>query len=74
MSPIPDKVNESENPPIKKQVMVSLYACQKGLTLRKCLRKDLQRILPSNIKVKIIYAGTKLSCQFSNVGDRCYND
>lgn len=72
MSPILDKVIEIENLPFKKQVMVFLYACEKGLTLIKSLRKDLQRTLPSNIKVQIIYTETKLSSQFSNVKDRCY--
>ena len=41
--------------------MVLLYAGEKGCTLRKFFREDLQRTLPPNMKAKIIYTGNELS-------------
>ena len=46
--------------------MVLLYAGEKGCTLRKFFIEDLQRTLPPNIKVQIIYTGNKLSSQISS--------
>ena len=46
--------------------MILPYAGEKGCTLIKSLKKNLQIALPINIQTRIVYAGTKLSSQLKN--------
>ena len=45
------------------------YLGEKGCTLIKSLKKNLQRALPANIQTRIVYTGTKLSSQLRNIKD-----
>ena len=50
--------------------MVTLtYAGEKGCTLIKSLKKNLQRAFAVNIQKRIVYTGIKLSSQLRNVKD-----
>ena len=46
---------------VENQLIVLLYPGEKGRTLVKLSKKDLRRILPSNIQTEIVYGSTKLS-------------
>ena len=41
-------------------MMILPYAGEKGCTLIKSLKKNLQKALPINIQTRIFYTGTKL--------------
>ena len=45
------------------------YAGEKGCTLIKSLKKNLQRAFQVDIQTRIVYTGIKLSSQFRNVKD-----
>ena len=45
------------------------YAGEKGCTLIKSLKQNLQRALPINTQTRIAYTGTKLSSQLKNIKD-----
>ena len=63
------ETTDGENDNIKKPMMILAYADEKGCTLIKSLKKNLQRALPINIQTRIIYTGTKLSPQLKNMKD-----
>ena len=63
------ETSDGENNNIKKPMVILLYAGQKGCTLIKPLKKNLQRALPINIQTRIVYTGTKLSSQDKNMKD-----
>ena len=67
LTPINNNLNEKIT--VKKQLMVLPYAGEKGCTLVKLLKKDLQRTLPSNIQTEIVYNSTKLSSRLNNSKD-----
>ena len=50
-------------------MMILPYAGEKGCTLIKSLKKNLQRVLPVNIQTRIVYTGTKLSSHLRNIKD-----
>ena len=50
-------------------MMIVPYAEEKGCTLIKSLKKNLQRELPVNIQTRIVFTGTKLSSQLRNIKD-----
>ena len=54
---------------VKKQIMVLPHGGEKGLTLVKSLKKDLQMTLPSNIQTEIVYNSMKLSLLLNNSKD-----
>ena len=54
---------------IKKPMLILPYAGEKGCTLIKSLKKNLQRALPINIQTCIVYTGTKFSSQLKNIKD-----
>ena len=53
----------------KKQIMKLPYAGERGCSIIKSLKKHLKQTLPANIKADIVYTGTKLSSQLSNIKD-----
>ena len=57
------ETTDGENNNIKKPMMILPYAGEKGCTLIKSLKKNLQRALPINIQAHIVDTGTKLSSQ-----------
>ena len=59
----------SENNNIRKPMMILSYAGEKGCTLIKSLKKNLQRVLPVNIQTRTVYNGTKLSSHLRNIKD-----
>ena len=68
--PTPHKETDiSENNKIGKPMMILPYADEKGYTLIKLLKKNLQRVLPVNIQVRIVYTGSKLSSHFRSIKD-----
>ena len=70
MPPTPHiKTTDSEKNNIRKPMMILPYAGEKGCTLIKSLKKNLQRVLPVNIQTRIVYTGTKLSSQLRNIKD-----
>ena len=48
-------------------MMILPYAGEKGCTLIKSLKKNLQRALQINIQTRIVYTGTKLSSQLKKI-------
>ena len=50
-------------------MMIPPYAGEKGCTLIKSLKKNLQRVLPVNIQARIVYTGTKLPSHLRNIKD-----
>ena len=48
-------------------MMILPYAGEKGCTLIKSLRKNLQRALPINVQTRIVHTGAKLSSQLKNI-------
>ena len=48
-------------------MMILPYADEKGCTLIKSLKKNLQRVLSVNIQTRIVYTGTKLSSHLRNI-------
>ena len=63
------ETTDGGNNNIKKPMMILSYAGEKGSTLIKSLKKNLQRALPINIQTRIVYTGTKLSSQLKNMKD-----
>ena len=63
------ETTDGENNNIKKPMMILPCAGEKGRTLIKSLKKNLQRALPINIQTRIVYTGTKLSSQLKNMKD-----
>ena len=57
------ETTDSENNNIRKPMMILPNAGEKGCTLIKSLKKNLQRELPVNIQTRIVYTGTQLSSQ-----------
>ena len=65
--PIPHiQTTDSENNNIRKPLMILPYAGEKGCTLIKSLKKNLQIV---NIQTRIVYTGTKLSSHLRNIKD-----
>ena len=60
---------EGENNKIRKTMMILPYVGEKGCTLIKSLKRNLQKVLPVNIQTLIVYTGTKLSSQLRNIKD-----
>ena len=50
-------------------MVILTYAGEKGCTLIKSLKKNLQRAFAVNIQKRIVYTGIKLSSQLRNVKD-----
>ena len=50
-------------------MMIVPYAEEKGCTLIKSLKKNLQRELPVNIQKRIVFTGSKLSSQLRKIRD-----
>ena len=50
-------------------MMILPYAGEKGCTLIKSLKKNLQRAVPINIQTRIVYTRTKFSSQVINMKD-----
>ena len=63
------ETTDGEKNNIRKPMMILPYAGEKGCTLIKSLKKNLQRVLPVNIQTRIVYTGTKLSSQLRNIKD-----
>ena len=63
------ETSDGEKNNIRKPMMILAYAGEKGCTLIKSLKKNLQRVLPVNIQTRIVYTGTKLSSQLRNIKD-----
>ena len=63
------ETTDDEKNNIRKPMMIPPYAGEKGCTLIKSLKKNLQRALPVNIQTRIVYTGTKLSSQLRNIKD-----
>ena len=63
------EATDSENNNIRKPMMILPYAGEKGCTLIKSLKKNLERVLPVNIQTRTVYTGTKLSSQLRNIKD-----
>ena len=53
----------------KKEIMKLPYACEKGCSIIKSLKKHLKKTLLANIEADIIYTGTELSSQLNNIKD-----
>ena len=53
----------------KTQIMKLTYAGEKGCSIIRSLKKHLKKTLAANIKVDIIYTGTKLSSQLNDIKD-----
>ena len=51
----------------QKQIMNLPYACEKGCSMIKSLKKHLRRTLSANIEADIIHTETKLSLQLINI-------
>ena len=56
-----NEINES----IKKHSLLLPYLDERETSIMKTSSKELRRILPENIKMEVIYTGTKLGSQFS---------
>ena len=68
MPPTPHiKTTDSEKNNIRKPMMILPYAGEKGCTLIKPLKKNLQSVLPVNIQTRTVYTETKLSSQLRNI-------
>ena len=68
MPPTPHiKTTDSEKNNIRKPLMILPYAGEKGCTLIKPLKKNLQSVLPVNIQTRTVYTETKLSSQLRNI-------
>ena len=63
------ETTDSENNNIKKPMVILPYAGEKGCTLIKSLKKNLQRAIPINIQTGIVYTRTKLSSQLKSIKD-----
>ena len=63
------ETTDGEKNNIRKPMMILPYAGEKGCTLIKSWKKNLQTVLPVNIQARIVYTGTKLSCQLRNIKD-----
>ena len=63
------ETTDGENNNFRKPMMILPYAGEKGCTLIKSLKKNLQRALPSNIQTRIVYTGATLSSQLKNISD-----
>ena len=63
------ETTDDNNNNIRKPMMILPYAGEKGGTLIKFLKKNLQRVLPTNIQTRVVYTGTKLLSQLKNVKD-----
>ena len=63
------ETTDGENNNIRKPMMILPYAGEKGCTLIKSFKKNLQIVLPVNIQTRIVYTGTKLSSQLRNIKD-----
>ena len=50
-------------------MMILPYAAEKGCTLIKSLKRNLQRALPVNIQTRLLHTGTNLLSQLRNVKD-----
>ena len=61
------ETTDGENNNIRKPLMILLYVGEKGCTLIKSLKKNLQRAHPTIIQTHIVYTGTKLSSQLKNI-------
>ena len=61
------KTTDSEKNNIRKPMMILPYAGEKGCTLIKPLKKNLQSVLPVNIQTCTVYTETKLSSQLRNI-------
>ena len=67
LAPVSNNLNEGIT--VTKQLLMLSYAGEKGCTLVKSLKKDLQRRLPSNIQTKIASSSTKLFSCHNNSKD-----
>ena len=63
------ETTDDNNNNIRKPMMILPYAGEKGGTSIKFLKKNLQRVLPTNIQTRVVYTGTKLLSQLKNVKD-----
>ena len=63
------ETTDGENNNMRKLIMILPYAGEKGCTLIKSLKKNLQRVLPVNIQTCIVHTRTKLSSQLRNIKD-----
>ena len=66
---VTNEMTAAEESNSKKQIMMLLYAGDKGCSIIKSLKKHPKKTLLANIEADIIYTGTKLSSQLNNIKD-----